>query len=75
MDGISHRINNVLIERLWRSVKYEKLRVWSYPRVQEASQLVSDLMEFYNNRQNHSALGGQSLWTVNELEITGKTAT
>jgi putative transposase len=51
-------MDNVLIERLWRSVKYEKLRLWSYGTVGEASQLVSDWMEFYNHRRSHTALGG-----------------
>ena len=42
MDGKGRWMDNVLIERLWRSVKYEKLRLWSYQTVGEASQLVSD---------------------------------
>ncbi len=58
MDGKGRWMDNVLIERLWRSVKYEKLRLWSYETVGEASQLVSDWMEFYNHRRSHTALGG-----------------
>ena len=58
MDGKGRWMDNVLIERLWRSVKYEKLRLWSYQTVGEASQLVSDWMEFYNHRRSHTALGG-----------------
>ena len=50
----------MFIERLWRSVKYEKLRLWSYETVQEASELVSDWMEFYNHRRSHTAQGGLS---------------
>ena len=58
MDGKGRWMDNVFIERLWRSVKYEKLRLWSYETVGEASQLVSDWMEFYNHRRSHTALGG-----------------
>ena len=58
MDDKGRWMDNVLIERLWRSVKYEKLRLWSYQTVGEASQLVSDWMEFYNHRRSHTALGG-----------------
>ena len=42
MDGKGRWMDNVFIERLWRSVKYEKLKLWSYETVGEASQLVSD---------------------------------
>ncbi|MEJ6634093.1 MAG: IS3 family transposase [Akkermansiaceae bacterium] len=74
MDGKGRWMDNVFIERLWRSVKYEKLRLWSYETVGEVTQLVSDWMEFYSHRRNHSAHGGQSPWAVYEPEITLKTA-
>ena len=74
MDGKGRWMDNVFIARLWRSVKYEKLRLWSYETVGEASQLVSDWMGFYNHRRSHTALGGQSPWVVYEPEITTATA-
>ena len=67
-------MDNVFIERLWRSIKYEKLRLWSYETVQEASQLVSEWMEFYNHRRSHRALDGKSPWAVYEPEVTLETA-
>ena len=69
MDGKGRWMDNVFIERLWRSVKYEKLRLWSYETVGEVSQLVSEWMEFYNHRRSHSAHGGQSPWAVYEPKI------
>jgi putative transposase len=69
MDGKGHWMDNVFIERLCRSVKYEKLRLWSYETVGEVSQLISDWMEFYNHRRSHSALGGKSPWAVYETKI------
>ena len=74
MDGKGRWMDNVFIARLWRSVKYEKLRLWSYETVGEASQLVSDWLGFYNHRRSHTALGGQSPWVVCEPEITTATA-
>ena len=74
MDGKGRWMDNVFIERLWRSVKYEKLKLWSYETVGEASQLVSDWLGFYNHRRSHTALGGQSPWVVCEPEITTATA-
>ena len=74
MDGKGRWMDNVFIERLWRSVKYEKLRLWSYETVQEVSELVADWMEFYNHRRSHSAHEGQSPWAVYEPEIILKTA-
>ncbi len=74
MDGKGRWMDNVFIERLWRSVKYEKLRLWSYETVGEVSELVSDWMEFYNYRRSHTALGSKSPWAVYEPEITIKTA-
>ena len=69
MDGKGHWMDNVFIERLCRSVKYEKLRLWSYETVGEVSQLISDWMEFYNHCRSHSALGGKSPWAVYETKI------
>jgi putative transposase len=43
MDGKGRWVDNVFIELLWRSVKSEKLRLWSDETVQEAEQLVSGL--------------------------------
>ena len=74
MDGKGRWMDNVFIERLWRSVKYEKLRLWSYETVQEVSELVADWMEFYNHRRSHSAHEGQSPGAVYEPEIILKTA-
>ena len=74
MAGKGRWMDNVFIERLWRSVKYEKLRLWSYETVQEVSELVADWMEFYNHRRSHSAHEGQSPWAVDEPEIVLKTA-
>ena len=42
MDGKGRWMDNVFIERLWRSIKYEKLRLWSYNTIGGLRELVSD---------------------------------
>lgn len=75
MDGKGRWMDNVFIERLWRSVKYEKLRLWSYETVRDVSGLVGEWMDFYNYRRSHSTLGGNCPWSVYEPKpITAKAA-
>ncbi|MGB0993585.1 MAG: transposase, partial [Akkermansiaceae bacterium] len=64
MDGKGRWMDNVFIERLWRSIKYEKLRLWSYDTVGELRGLVSDWMEFYNYRRKHQALDYVTPWSI-----------
>jgi len=58
MDGKGRAMDNIMIERLWRSVKYEDVYIKDYETVEE---LVSGLREyfvFYNNARTHASLGG-----------------
>ena len=70
MGGKGRGMDNVSIERLWRSVRHEGLRFWSYEKVGEASELLFDWMEFYSHCRSHKALGGQLPWAVYDPEIT-----
>lgn len=64
MDGRGRWMDNVFIERLWRSLKYEKLRLWSYQTIPELRALTSDWMEFYNHRRKHQSHGYNTPWSV-----------
>lgn len=66
MDGKGCWRDNVFIERLWRSIKYEKLRLWSYSTVPELELegLVSEWMNFYNHHRRHQALENRRPWEV-----------
>ena len=66
MDGKGRWMDNVFIERLWRSIKYEKLRLWTYETVHDVSGLVGEWMEFYNHRRSHAAHGGNPPWSIYE---------
>ena len=58
MDGKGRWIDNVLVERLWKSVKYEHVYLHAYESVDEAKQQLTRYFSFYNNRRPHSSLGG-----------------
>ena len=64
MDGKGRWMDNVFIERLWRSIKYEKLRLWSYHTIGELKALVADWMDFYNHHRKHQALDYSTPWLV-----------
>jgi putative transposase len=58
MDGVGRWIDNVFIERLWKSVKYEHVYLHAYESVSEARQQLTGYFAFYNARRPHSSLGG-----------------
>jgi putative transposase len=58
MDGKGRWIDNVFIERLWKSVKYEHVYLHAYESVTEATQQLASYFTFYNKRRPHSSLGG-----------------
>ena len=56
MDGRGRALDNIFVERLWRSVKYEEVYLNDYQKVFDASQGLSKYFEFYNNQRLHQAL-------------------
>lgn len=60
MDGKGRWVDNVFVERLWKSVKYEHVYLHAYDSVSEAKQQLAGYFEFYNTRRPHSSLGGQT---------------
>lgn len=56
MDGRGRCIDNVFIERLWRSVKYEEVYLKAYGSVSDARESLRRYFEFYNSRRRHSSL-------------------
>ena len=56
MDGKGCWRDNVFIERLWKSVKYEEVYLRAYDSVNHARQSLGRYFEFYNTRRPHSAL-------------------
>jgi putative transposase len=57
MDGKGRWVDNVFVERLWRSVKYEHVYLHAYESVTEARDQLAGYFEFYNTQLPHSSLG------------------
>jgi putative transposase len=64
MDGRGQWRDNVFIERLWRSVKYEDVYLKAYESVAQARQSLARYFDFYNARRPHSSLDAQTPDTV-----------
>ena len=60
MDGKGRWADNVFVERLWRSLKYEHVYLHAYESVGEARRKIGCYFEFYNTRRPHSSLGAQT---------------
>ncbi len=58
MDGKGAWRDNVFVERLWRSVKYEEVYLKAYDGVSEARASIGRYLDFYNRRRPHSSLDG-----------------
>jgi putative transposase len=57
MDGRGRALDNVFVERLWRTVKYEEVYLKDYTTVREAGQGLEQYFTFYNHERLHQALG------------------
>ncbi len=60
MDGRGQWRDNVFVERLWKSVKYEDVYLKAYETVSDARAGISSYIDFYNSRRPHRAHGGRT---------------
>ncbi len=60
MDGKGRAADNIFVERLWRSVKYEEVYRHDYRSPREARQGLREYFDFYNYRRPHQALGNRT---------------
>ncbi len=58
MDGRGRWLDNVFIERLWRSLKYENVYLHAYETGSEVRAGIGKWIDFYNRQRPHSSLGG-----------------
>lgn len=56
MDGRKRALDNVFIERFWRSLKYEEVYLHNYTSPREARKGISKYIEFYNEERSHQSL-------------------
>ncbi len=60
MDGRGRWMDNVFIERLWRSVKYEEVYLKGYENIPEARRELAAYFDFYNHRRRHQGLADRT---------------
>ena len=57
MDGRGRALDNIFVERLWRTVKYENIYLKEYESVQDVKAGLDDYFKFYNEKRYHQSLG------------------
>ncbi|MHB1344695.1 MAG: IS3 family transposase, partial [Thermoleophilia bacterium] len=74
MDGRGRWLDNVFIERLWRSVKYEEVYLKAYETIPEARRELGAYFDFYNHRRRHQGLDNKTpdevYWSTLQTERT-----
>ena len=68
MDGRGAWRDNVFVERVWHSVKYERVYLKAYDSVSQARADITDYITWYNTQRGHSSLGGK---TPDQARIAG----
>jgi putative transposase len=64
MDGRGRAVDNIFVERLWRSVKYENVYLFDYQDIRETRIGIGNYFQFYNTQRLHQALGYKTPYEV-----------
>lgn len=70
MDGKGRSLDNIMIERFWRSLKYENIYRRSYETVRELQEGIKDYIHFYNNVRIHQTLDYETPKKIYTLSLT-----
>ena len=73
MDGKGRCLDNVLVERLWRSLKYEEVYLHAYENVRVARAGIGGYVRFFNQERPHQALGYRTPMAVYMESIAAQT--
>ena len=60
MDGKGRAMDNIMVERLWRTVKYEETYLRDYENVAELKKALKTYFEFYNHIRPHQTFGSRT---------------
>ena len=71
MDGKGRCMDNIFVERLWRSLKYEEVYLNAYASVAEAKAGIGSWLGFYNEERQHQSLGYRTPRQAYEAECPG----
>ena len=66
MDGKGRYLDNIFIERLWRSLKYEEVYLKAYEDIKEARVSIADWIRFYNFERPHQSLNYSTPWEAHQ---------
>ena len=69
MDGRGRCFDNIMIERLWRSVKYEEVYLKDYVSVWECREALRVYFAFYNHERRHQSLARRTPWEVYQAGV------
>ena len=74
MDGKGRYLDNIPIERFWRTIKYEEVYLKTYDTVAEANKSLSEYIKWYNHERRHSGIGKKRPFDVmcgreNRIEV------
>lgn len=72
MDGKGRALDNIYIERLWRTVKYEEIFMKSYKTVNDLRRELEKYFRFYNYQRDHSAHNYKTPWAIYSKNMTEK---
>lgn len=74
MDGVRRAYDNIFVERLWRSLKYEEVYLRDYGTIPEARRGIGEWFEFYNHRRPHQSLAYRTpaeIYGIAEVKRSG----
>ena len=72
MDGKGRALDNIFVERLWRTVKHEHIYLHEYKTVRELSKGLEEFFFFYNNERLHQSLGYRPPQEVHQKMIASR---
>jgi len=64
MDGRGRAFDNIFVERLWRTVKYQNIYIKGYETMLQAQEGLTEYFEYYNHGRLHQSLGYKRPWDV-----------
>ena len=64
MDGRGRATDNIFVERLWRSVKYENVYLKGYETIPDAQAGLKEYFNFYNTQRHHQSLDYKTPWII-----------
>ena len=62
MDGKRRWIDNVFIERFWRSIKYECIYIQEFDNISQLSRTIDDCVDFYNKERENSIINSNKIY-------------